>query len=112
MVKVMSKFGIQVSLGQCRRAKKYALKLIEGSLVEHYGKIWSYGYEILRTNPGSTVKLDVDTSLDGNKYSSKFYVFLRSETRLERRIIGLDGYFMKRVCKGEFICIVRKDVDD
>nr|KAJ0214735.1 hypothetical protein LSAT_V11C400158880 [Lactuca sativa] len=35
----MAKFGIQVSMGQCRRAKKYALKLDEGSLVEHYGKL-------------------------------------------------------------------------
>ncbi|CAI9299781.1 unnamed protein product [Lactuca saligna] len=36
-LKVMAKFGIQVSMGQCRRAKKYALKLVEGNLVEHYG---------------------------------------------------------------------------
>ncbi|CAI9268545.1 unnamed protein product [Lactuca saligna] len=72
-LKVMAKFGIQVSMGQCRRANKYALKLIEGNLVEHYGKIWSYGHEILRTNPGSTVKLDMEDGPDGKKYFSKFY---------------------------------------
>nr|KAJ0206594.1 hypothetical protein LSAT_V11C500244760 [Lactuca sativa] len=40
-LKVMAKFGIQVSMGKCRRAKKYALKLVEGSLVEHYGNGFS-----------------------------------------------------------------------
>nr|KAJ0188950.1 hypothetical protein LSAT_V11C800415220 [Lactuca sativa] len=69
----MAKFGIQVSMGQCRRAKKYALKLVEGSPVEHYGKLWSNGHEILRTNHGSTVKLDVEDGPDGKKYFSKFY---------------------------------------
>nr|KAJ0193793.1 hypothetical protein LSAT_V11C800402570 [Lactuca sativa] len=72
-LKVMAKFGIQVSMGQCRRAKKYALKLVEGNLVEHYGKLWSYGHEILRINPGSTVKLDMEDGPDGKKYFSKFY---------------------------------------
>nr|KAJ0209809.1 hypothetical protein LSAT_V11C400172910 [Lactuca sativa] len=72
-VKVMAKFGIQVSMGQCRRAKKYALNLVEGNLVEHYGKLWSYGHEILRINPGLTVKLDAEYGPDGKKYFSKFY---------------------------------------
>ncbi|XP_052626772.1 uncharacterized protein LOC111896449 [Lactuca sativa] len=81
-VKVMDKFGIQFSMGQCRREKKYALNLVEGSLVEHYGKLWSYGHEILRTNPGSIVKLDMRM------------------VQMERNILG------------EMICAIGRDVND
>nr|KAJ0193917.1 hypothetical protein LSAT_V11C800435760 [Lactuca sativa] len=100
-LKVMAKFGIQVSMGQCRRAKKYALKLVEGNLVEHYGKLWSYGHEILRTNPGSTVKLDMEDGPDGKKYFSKFYCCFQGVKQgwIDgcRRVIGLDGCFLKVV---------------
>nr|KAJ0186815.1 hypothetical protein LSAT_V11C900492860 [Lactuca sativa] len=50
--KVSTTFNINVSVGQCRNAKKFALQEIEGSLIEHYGRLWSYGHEILRTTLG------------------------------------------------------------
>ncbi|XP_052622742.1 uncharacterized protein LOC128128018 [Lactuca sativa] len=62
---VKENFGIDVSMGQCRRAKKYAIELIEGTLVDHYAKLWSYGEEIRRSNPGSTVKINVNAMPDG-----------------------------------------------
>nr|KAJ0203699.1 hypothetical protein LSAT_V11C500266550 [Lactuca sativa] len=115
-VNVMIKSGIQVNMGQCRRAKKYALNLVEGSLVEHYGKLWSCGHEILRTNPGSTVILDVEDGPDGKKYFSKFYCCFQGVKQgwIEgcRRIIGLDGCFLKGVCKGELLCAIGKDEND
>ena len=82
----MTKFGIQVSMGKCMRAKKYALNLIEGILVEHYVKLWSYDHEILRTNPGSTVKLDMATGPDGRKILASSMFISRSQTRLDGRM--------------------------
>nr|KAJ0191009.1 hypothetical protein LSAT_V11C800445800 [Lactuca sativa] len=115
-LKVMVKFGIQVSMVQCRRAKKYALKLVEGNLVEHYGKLWSYGHEILRINPGSTVKLDMEDGPDGKKYFSNFYCCFQGVKQgwIEgcRRVIGLDGCFLKGVCKGELLCAIGRDAND
>ncbi|CAI9265507.1 unnamed protein product [Lactuca saligna] len=100
-LKVMAKFGIQVSMGKCRRAKKYALKLVEGSFVEHYGKLRSYGHEILRTNHGLAVKLDMEYGPYGKKYFSKFYCCFQGVKQgwIEgcRRIIGLDGCFLKEL---------------
>nr|KAJ0213759.1 hypothetical protein LSAT_V11C400190290 [Lactuca sativa] len=74
-LKVMAKFGIQVSMGQCKRAKKYALKLVEGNIVEHYGvkQGWIEGC---------------------------------------RRVIGLDGCFLKGVCRGELLCAIGRDAND
>ncbi|CAI9282033.1 unnamed protein product [Lactuca saligna] len=65
---VSQKFGIHVSIGQCRRAKKYALQVIDGTLVEHYAKLLSYAEEIRRLNPVSTMKLDVNYMPDGKNY--------------------------------------------
>ena len=47
------KFGIEVSVGQRGRAKKHVLSPIEGSLIEHHARLWSYAEEIRRTNSGS-----------------------------------------------------------
>ncbi|KAJ9541645.1 hypothetical protein OSB04_028151 [Centaurea solstitialis] len=52
-------------------AKKYALDEIEGSIVEHCAKLWSYGEELRRSNPGSTIKIRVDVMPDGKTYFSK-----------------------------------------
>nr|KAJ0198936.1 hypothetical protein LSAT_V11C600300100 [Lactuca sativa] len=57
--KVSTKFNLIVSVTPI-----YALDEIEGSLIEHYGKVWSYGEEIMRTHPGSTVKIDVNVMPD------------------------------------------------
>nr|KAJ0195590.1 hypothetical protein LSAT_V11C700345460 [Lactuca sativa] len=61
---VLRDFNLKVSFGQCRNAKKFAMDEIEGSFMAHYEKLRSYGLELLRTNPGSTVKLDVDIMPD------------------------------------------------
>ncbi|CAI9276504.1 unnamed protein product [Lactuca saligna] len=115
-LKALDKFGIQVSMGQCRRAKKYALKLVEGNLVEHYGKLWPYGHEILRTNPRSTMKLDMKDGPYGKKYFSKLYCCFQGVKQgwIEgcRRVIGLDGCFLKGFFKGELLCAIGRDAND
>ena len=102
---VVKKFGIHVSLGQCRRAKKNALTIIEGTLTEHYARLWSYGAELRRSNPGSTVRLSVERGPDDKSYFSKMYVCFEGVKRgwIEgcRRVIGLDGCFLKGIYKGE-----------
>ncbi|CAI9293205.1 unnamed protein product [Lactuca saligna] len=84
--KVSTTFNINVSEGQCRNAKKFALQEIEGSLIEHYGRLWSYGHEILRTNPGSTEGC--------------------------RPVIGIDGCFLKGIVRGEVLAAVGRDANN
>nr|KAJ0209831.1 hypothetical protein LSAT_V11C400188300 [Lactuca sativa] len=43
------------------------------SLIEHYGRLWSYGHEIMRTNLGSTVKLDANIMSYSITLFSKYY---------------------------------------
>nr|KAJ0222335.1 hypothetical protein LSAT_V11C200051040 [Lactuca sativa] len=75
--KVRKRFNLIASVGQCRNARRYAFKEIEGTLKEQYAKTCSYGEELRRSNPVSTVKMDVDVMPDGTTYFSKFYVCLK-----------------------------------
>ena len=114
--KVSTTFNINVSEGQCRNAKKFALQEIEGSLIEHYGRLWSYGHEILRTNPGSTVRMDVDIMPDSTTLFSKYYVCFKaiSDGWKEgcRPVIGLDGCFLKGIVRGEVLAAVGRDANN
>ena len=115
-LEVIKKFGIDVSLSQCRRAKQHAMTLIEGTLVEHYAKLWSYGSEIIRTNPGSTVKLEVQSMSDGTNYFKRFYVCFANIKQGWvdgcRRVLGIDGCFLKGLCTGELLCAVGRDANN
>ncbi|XP_052621668.1 uncharacterized protein LOC111893335 [Lactuca sativa] len=114
--KVSTTFNINVSEGQCRNAKKFALQEIEGSLIEHYGRLWSYGHEILRTNPGSTVRMDVDIMQDSTTLFSKYYVCFKaiSDGWKEgcRPVIGLDDCFLKGIVRGEVLAAVGRDANN
>ena len=85
------------------------MELVKGNLKDHYAKLMSYSQGILRTNPGSTVKLKVDHMPDGKNYFSKFYVCFDGVKKgwMEgcRKIIGLDGCFIKGICKGSSFVI-------
>ncbi|XP_023766431.1 uncharacterized protein LOC111914954 [Lactuca sativa] len=115
-VKVSMAFNINVSVGQCRNAKKFALQEIEGSVIEHYGRLWSYVEEIIRSNPGSTVRLDVDIMPDSTTLFSKFYVCFKAvrDGWLEgcRPVIGLDDCFLKGIVRGEVLSVAGRDANN
>ncbi|XP_076932372.1 uncharacterized protein LOC143597878 [Bidens hawaiensis] len=64
---VLRDYMVKVSRGQCTRAKLIANDEIEGGLKEHYARIWDYAHEILRSNPGSSVKVGVNGLPDGRE---------------------------------------------
>ncbi|KAL4367460.1 hypothetical protein GQ457_05G035150 [Hibiscus cannabinus] len=49
----------------CRRARKAILKEMQGSYVEEFANLWGYAAELLRSNPGSTVSIQVDRENGG-----------------------------------------------
>ncbi|CAI9264623.1 unnamed protein product [Lactuca saligna] len=83
---------------------------------EHYAKTWSYGVELRRTNPGSTVKMDVDVMPDGTTYFSKFCIILKGvkDGWIQgcRRVIGLDGCLLKGICRGQLLAVVGRDANN
>nr|GEZ60993.1 hypothetical protein CTI12_AA081420 [Tanacetum cinerariifolium] len=60
---IREKYMVDVSLGQCKRAKQCALYEHDGRLIEHYGKPWDYQQAVLDSNPdeeayASTIEQD------------------------------------------------------
>ncbi|CAI9268137.1 unnamed protein product [Lactuca saligna] len=89
---------------------------IEEGLVAHYEKLRSYGLKLLRTNPGSTVKLDVDIMPDSTVHFSKMYICLKvvKDGWIEgcRRVIGVDGCSLKGLCRGEVLSTIGRDANN
>uniref|UniRef100_A0A2N9H486 PB1-like domain-containing protein n=1 Tax=Fagus sylvatica TaxID=28930 RepID=A0A2N9H486_FAGSY len=57
--KVMKDHEVELSRSKAYRAKQYAKVLIEGSYLEQYRRVRDYCEELMRTNPGTTAKVDV-----------------------------------------------------
>nr|KAJ0186296.1 hypothetical protein LSAT_V11C900467960 [Lactuca sativa] len=78
--------------------------------------LWSYGHEILRTNPGSTVRMDVDIMPYSTTLFSNYYVCFKvvSDGWKEgcRPVMGLDGFFSKGIVKGEVLAAVGRDANN
>ncbi|KAJ9542857.1 hypothetical protein OSB04_029363 [Centaurea solstitialis] len=113
---ILKKYKCIVHLSQCARAKAKALGEVETSLIEHYGRLWEYAGEIRRSNPGSTARMSVEIGPYNKTYFQRFYVCfkaLKDGWLLGcRRFIGLDGCFLKTICKGELLSDVGRDANN
>ena len=78
----------------------------EGGLIEHYGKLWDYRQAILDSNPGSTCRLDVEETATGKTYFKRINICFKGvrDGWLAgcRKVIGLDGCFLKHTCRGNY----------
>ncbi|CAI9297233.1 unnamed protein product [Lactuca saligna] len=99
-----------------RRAKQWAKELIEGKLNEHYARIWDYAQELLRSNPVSTCKVGVTNNPDDNNYFKRFYICFKALSVCWkigcRKVIGLDGCFLKGQVKGELLTAIGRDANN
>ncbi|GJY94197.1 hypothetical protein Tco_0510558 [Tanacetum coccineum] len=109
----MKKYKCKVSPNQCTDAKKYALTEYEKSIGEHYSMLRSYGKAVLDSNPGSIVKLGVTLNPDGKNYVDRFYVCfagLADGCKAGcRKIIALDGCFLKSPNQCEILTAIGRD---
>ena len=87
---------------------------LEGDLTEEYGRLWDYIGEILKTNPGSTCDLRVhrpiptDLPVFDRLYIS-FDCLKKGLLGGCRRILGLDGCFLKGTIKGEVLVAIGRE---
>ncbi|KAM3323674.1 hypothetical protein P3S67_004825 [Capsicum chacoense] len=85
-----------------------------GDHIAENGRIIDYTNNILRTNPGSTcvVKVgDVDETrqLIFQGFYVCFHALKKSFFGDARGLIGLNGCFLKGVCKGQLLVVVCRD---
>ncbi|GKD76894.1 hypothetical protein Tco_1339515 [Tanacetum coccineum] len=90
-------------------ARHYVREIVSNpkisGLIEHYGKLWDYRDQFLKTNPGSTVKLDIEEVLGAKTYFKRFCFKAMKDGWTEgcRKVISLDGCFLKGTIKGELL---------
>nr|GFA70126.1 hypothetical protein CTI12_AA204890 [Tanacetum cinerariifolium] len=110
---IKKKYLINVSVGQCKRAKQKALFDHEGGLIEHYSRLWDYKKQLLDTNHGSSVHLHVDEKDDGKIYFKRIYVCFKAMKEGWsagcRKVIGLYGCFLKGTCRCELLTAMGRD---
>ncbi|XP_027922868.1 uncharacterized protein LOC114180775 [Vigna unguiculata] len=112
--KGLRKWNTSISVAMARRAKSLASDQVEGSFKEQFRRIHDYAYEILRCNPGSTVKVKVD-EMQGESIFGRFYTCFKAckdAFVLSRPFIGLDGCFLKGKYGGELLTAVARDAND
>ncbi|XP_022887999.1 uncharacterized protein LOC111403646 [Olea europaea var. sylvestris] len=100
-----------ISLWQVYRTKEKVLEKIRGTVVDHYKIQWDYCEKLKRTNSGTT------TFVEG--YAGEFrrlYVCLgalkEGFIRGCRRVIGLDGFFIKMEYGGQLLSVVGVDANN
>ncbi|KAI3809479.1 hypothetical protein L1987_25455 [Smallanthus sonchifolius] len=110
------KLEVEVSRMKAFRAKTKALTQLHGDYNSQYGILRDYVCELWNTNPGTTVKIEVEPSTDPSSNTRRFkriYVCLGSLKqgfkKIGRDLLGLDGAFMKGPFPGQILTAVGID---
>ncbi|XP_076940767.1 uncharacterized protein LOC143610083 [Bidens hawaiensis] len=114
--KFQQRHQAQLSESKMRRAKTIALQRKYGDHTKQYTHLRSYIAELLKANPGSFIKLDVEPCANPNLKTRQFrriYVcyaaLVKGFKLLGREILGLDGCFMKGKYPGQILTAVGTD---
>jgi len=107
-----TRWGAHLSKFQLYRAKNKALEMIHGGIDEQYTHLRNYAEELLRSNPGSTVKIKCNAGLEGPLFERMYVCFNASKRGFVqscRPLIGLDGCFLKGRYAGHLLSAIGKD---
>ena len=99
---------LEVSLLQCWRAKRIIYDKLKGNAVDEFTKLWRYVLEIRRAHEGNSAILETN---DDNTFKRIYIAFdacKRGFLSGCRRVVGVDGAFLKGVVKGEVLTAVGK----
>ncbi|XP_076895313.1 uncharacterized protein LOC143547893 [Bidens hawaiensis] len=116
--KIQKKYQIHVLEIKVRRAKKFANDKKDGDFIQQYSMLRAYLEQLVKANPGSHVKVDVEPCHDPNSPTRQFrrvYICYDATKRgfqmLGREILGLDGCFMKGPFLGQILTSVSIDAN-
>ncbi|RYR13381.1 hypothetical protein Ahy_B04g070407 isoform A [Arachis hypogaea] len=96
------------------RTKQIALDEIQGTFREQYMRIYDYGHELLRANPGSSIRIQVQKSTNYCIFQ-RIYVCLEACKQSFQHcmsFIGLDGYFLKTPQGEQLLTAIGWDPND
>ncbi|KAG5606177.1 hypothetical protein H5410_027669 [Solanum commersonii] len=111
---IQKQYGLYVSKTSCRKAKLRVMNEHMGDFKEEFARLYDYTEQLKTTNPETNVSIRTSkNTIPGKKVFMSIYICLgslKNGWKEEcRRIIGLDGAFLKSVCKGELLSCISKD---
>ncbi|KAL3746914.1 hypothetical protein ACJRO7_015795 [Eucalyptus globulus] len=114
---IKEQLGLDVSIVQCTKAKLHAYKVLMGNYKKEYAKLWDYAEELRERNPGSTITLKVEKpDMQSKALFERMYVCFAACKKGFlggcRKVVGLDGCFLKGICQGQILCAVGRDAND
>ena len=115
-----------MSFTKSYRARCKALDMVDGSFREQYTRLYDYAHELLRSNRGSNVFINTmpfqgseeDIEAPGAvlcPHFQRMYVCFKGckESFFKcRKIIGLDGCFLKGYYGGQLLAAIERDLND
>ena len=112
---VQEDMGVDVSITMIKRAKARVVKKMMDCQTGEYSKLFDYALELKRSNPGTSVHIALDPEETDHVFQ-RMYICLDACRRgfLDgcRRVIGLDGCFLKGPMKGELLSAVGRDANN
>ncbi|XP_075075513.1 uncharacterized protein LOC142162741 [Nicotiana tabacum] len=110
---IKDELDMYVGRSTVHRARAKIQKEIIGDVHAEFKRLYDYRDILLQTNPGTTCVVKVEDQGEGKLVFNSFYVcFYTTKKGWSegcRRIIGLDGCFLKGICKGQLLVAVSKD---
>lgn len=102
-------YGMRIGYQMCRRAKKRARKLADGTIEDQYNLLETYATVIKKANDNTSVWIEGDMEGESRRFKRMYicYGALKKGWREGcKPIIGLDGCHLKTVCKGIMLTAV------
>ena len=110
-----TKYDLSLNRNSISRALSDARNLVYGDEKAQYAMVRDYGETLLKTNPGSTVKICTIPQPNGDVIFEKMYVCLSGcKNGFKagcRPLIGLDGAFLKTVFGGQILSAIGQDTN-
>ncbi|XP_021984711.1 uncharacterized protein LOC110880496 [Helianthus annuus] len=113
---LLRKHQLEISLHKVFRAKRITTTNIYGDYQEQYGLLRSYCDDLLKANPGSTIKIDVEpcgnSTSPTRQFRRVYFCFasmMRGFKMIGRPLLGVDGCFMKGPFPGQILSVVGID---
>ncbi|GLT90803.1 hypothetical protein SLE2022_087200 [Rubroshorea leprosula] len=105
---------VNITLDKAEKAKKHVMTQLEGSYVDEYKYLKSYAKVLRESHPENTVVVTAtETSSSETRTFHRMYICLHSLKQGWkdgcRRFFGVDGCFLKGICKGIMLSAVGKD---
>ena len=111
----MIDFVVHVSLTKCFKAKQRVLEVVFGNHKEQYYKIYEYLNEIRKTNGGTTIICFLECKLFKKMYVCMYVCLQPMKDGFMagcKRMICLDGCFLKGYYGGQLLVVARIDKND